>query len=73
MSLTSDNGSVEALDVEAVNSKENRTLYAARRKIFPKRVVGYFRTLKWWVMAVTLGIYYMTPWLGTRKHEKFVD
>jgi polyferredoxin len=39
------------------------TLYAAREPIFPRRVTGRFRTLKWWVMAVTLGIYYLTPWL----------
>ncbi len=55
--------SVERLDVKAVNAKENRTLYKAREKIFPKRVAGTFRSLKWSVMAVTLAIYYITPWL----------
>jgi cytochrome c oxidase accessory protein FixG len=39
------------------------SLYAAREPIFPRRVKGKFRTLKWWIMAVTLGIYYITPWL----------
>ena len=39
------------------------SLYAAREPIFPKRVKGSFRTLKWWLMAVMLGIYYVTPWL----------
>jgi cytochrome c oxidase accessory protein FixG len=39
------------------------SLYVAREPIFPKRVKGNFRTLKWWIMAVTLGIYYITPWL----------
>jgi cytochrome c oxidase accessory protein FixG len=38
-------------------------LYAAREPVFPRRVSGSFRTLKWWIMAVTLGIYYVTPWL----------
>jgi len=38
-------------------------LYAAREPIFPRRVKGQFRTLKWWIMGVTLGIYYVTPWL----------
>ncbi len=42
---------------------EHHSLYAAQVPIFPKRVTGYFRTLKWWIMAVTLGIYYLTPWL----------
>ena len=55
--------SVERHDVEAVNIKENATLYKARVKIFPKRVAGTFRDLKWIIMAITLGIYYITPWL----------
>jgi cytochrome c oxidase accessory protein FixG len=38
-------------------------LYAARRKIFPKRAKGPFRNLKWLIMAITLGIYYLTPWI----------
>ncbi len=38
-------------------------LYAAREPVFPRRVKGNFRTLKWWIMAVTLGIYYITPWI----------
>lgn len=39
------------------------TLYAAREPVFPRRVKGTFRRLKWWIMAVTLGIYYVTPWI----------
>lgn len=39
------------------------SLYAAREPIFPKRVSGNFRRLKWWIMAVTLAIYYITPWI----------
>ncbi|MBA84871.1 cytochrome c oxidase accessory protein CcoG [Thalassobius sp. S69A] len=39
------------------------SLYAAREPIFPRRVSGKFRNLKWWIMAITLGIYYLTPWL----------
>ena len=54
---------VDQLDVEAVNAKHKRSLYKARVKIFPKRAEGTFRRLKWWIMAVTLGIYYITPWL----------
>jgi cytochrome c oxidase accessory protein FixG len=38
-------------------------LYSAREPIFPRRVKGRFRRLKWWIMAVTLGIYYLTPWI----------
>jgi cytochrome c oxidase accessory protein FixG len=55
---------VERLDVEPVNSAGVRKpLYEARKKIFPKRAEGRFRKFKWLVMLVTLGIYYLTPWL----------
>ena len=54
----------ERYDVEAVNSPAHRQpLYAPRRKIFPKRTAGSFRRFKWIVMAITLTIYYLTPWL----------
>lgn len=51
------------IDVEPVNAKEKRELYASRVKIFPKKVAGTFRRLKWWIMAATLLIYYVTPWI----------
>jgi cytochrome c oxidase accessory protein FixG len=54
---------VERIDVRAVNAEANRSLYAKRVKIYPKRGEGQFRTIKWVVMAVTLGIYYVVPWL----------
>lgn len=54
----------ERHDAEAVNSaKLRQPLYAARKKIFPKRANGSFRNFKWLVMAITLGIYYLTPWI----------
>jgi len=37
--------------------------YEKRKAVFPKSVNGPFRRLKWLVMAVTLAIYYVTPWL----------
>lgn len=54
---------VEQLDVAAVNAAETRPLYAVREKIYAKRAYGTYRTVKWIVMAVTLGIYYLLPWL----------
>ncbi|MBX3576704.1 MAG: cytochrome c oxidase accessory protein CcoG [Rhizobiaceae bacterium] len=60
----SDASAIERLDVEAVNSARTRQpLYAARKKIFPKKAEGTFRRFKWIVMLITLGIYYVTPWL----------
>jgi cytochrome c oxidase accessory protein FixG len=37
--------------------------YEARRTVHPRRIDGPFRRFKWLIMAVTLGIYYGTPWL----------
>jgi len=54
---------VEQIDVKAVDHKESGSLYKKREKIHPKRVNGTYRSLKWWIMIVTLGIYYVTPWL----------
>ena len=68
-----DNPRVENFDAEAVNSKENRSLYEARRKIHPKRATGWFRSLKWWIMGITLGIYYLTPWLRWDRGPNLPD
>jgi cytochrome c oxidase accessory protein FixG len=38
-------------------------LYAARRKIYPQRVDGTYRRIKWIVLLVTLGIYYGLPFV----------
>ncbi len=55
---------IERLDAEPVNAAwKRKPLYEARKKIFPKRASGRFRRFKWLVMLVTLGIYYVTPWL----------
>jgi cytochrome c oxidase accessory protein FixG len=55
---------VERHEAQPVNSaKVRQPLYEARKKIFPKRANGNFRQFKWLVMVVTLGIYYLTPWL----------
>jgi len=55
---------LETHDVEAVNRKGDRQpMYAKRIKIYPKRIKGLFRSLKWWIMGITLAVYYITPWL----------
>ena len=54
---------VERIDVEAVNASANRPLYEKRKKIFPRKASGPFRKLKWGILAVTLGIYYLLPWV----------
>lgn len=54
---------VARIDVDAVSSNAARSLYAGRKKIYPKLARGTFRSVKWIVMAVTLGIYYLLPWV----------
>jgi len=38
-------------------------LYAKREPVFNRRIDGTFRRLKWAIMALTLAVYYVTPWL----------
>jgi cytochrome c oxidase accessory protein FixG len=38
-------------------------LYAPRRNIYPQSVHGTFRNIKWAVLAVTLSIYYLLPFV----------
>lgn len=47
----------------ASQPQSSEPLYAKRQRIFPKAARGTFRNFKWLVMAVTLAIYYITPWL----------
>ncbi|MDX2208875.1 MAG: cytochrome c oxidase accessory protein CcoG [Sphingopyxis sp.] len=37
--------------------------YQKRKGVYPKAVDGPFRRLKWAIMAATLAIYYITPWI----------
>ena len=38
-------------------------LYAARKKIYPQRVSGTFRRVKWIILLATLGVYYLLPFV----------
>ena len=54
-------------------TEEPQKLYAAREPVFPKRVYGRFRNLKWLIMLVTLGIYYVTPWIRWDRGSELPD
>lgn len=54
-------------------AQEPPSLYVAREPIFPRRVSGKFRNLKWYVMAVTLGIYYLVPWIRWDRGPNLPD
>ncbi len=49
------------------------SLYVAREPIFPRRVSGFFRTFKWWIMGITLGIYYLLPWVRWDRGPNMPD
>jgi cytochrome c oxidase accessory protein FixG len=55
------------------SSEQPQSLYAAREPIFPKRVSGQFRNLKWIILLVTLGIYYVTPWIRWDRGPSLPD
>ena len=68
--LTTGQPLLEHFDVEAVNRRDKQQpLYAPRKRIHPKRAKGNFRNFKWLVMALTLGIYYLTPWIRWDRGE----
>ena len=56
-----------------MSSAEEPQLYAAREPIFPRRISGRFRSLKWWIMGVTLGIYYIAPWIRWDRGPNLPD
>jgi polyferredoxin len=49
------------------------SLYARHEPVFPRRVKGKFRSLKWVIMVVTLGIYYLTPWIRWDRGPEMPD
>jgi len=48
---------------------EDGSLYAARTKIQPQLVRGTFRRIKWMLLAVALGVYYLVPFLRWHRGE----
>jgi len=48
-------------------------LYAAREPVFPRRVSGQFRNLKWLIMIVALEVYYITPWIRWDRGPELPD
>ncbi|MBP2431768.1 cytochrome c oxidase accessory protein FixG [Bradyrhizobium japonicum] len=42
---------------------EDGPLYAPRKKVYPQSVSGRFRSIKWRLMAVCLGVYYLLPFV----------
>jgi len=64
---------IERIDVTAVASKQRRESYEARQKVYPKLAHGTFRKVKWGVMVVTLGVYYLLPWIRWDRGPSLPD
>ncbi len=50
-------------DADVPQPDGDEPLYTARAKIYPQRVSGTFRRVKWVVLIVTLGVYYLLPFV----------
>ena len=47
----------------AAPPEDDIPLYAPRRKIYPQSVHGTYRRIKWALLIITLGIYYLLPFV----------
>ncbi len=54
---------IELADVQSVREQKTDPFFAKRVQVYPKRVWGTFRRLKWTALFTLLGVYYLLPWL----------
>ena len=53
-----------ASDVRSVREQRaEQPLYATRIKVYPRKVDGFFRRVKWAVLGLCLAVYYAVPWI----------
>ena len=50
-------------ETEAANAEQPEEWFASAKKIYPMSVHGKFRTIKWAILFVTLGLYYFLPFI----------
>lgn len=55
--------SKEIQSTEDKGAAQEIKFFAKQEKIYPKRVWGKYRIIKWMTMIVTLAIYYLTPFI----------
>jgi cytochrome c oxidase accessory protein FixG len=64
MDVSSNSSTVATEDARSFKElKEESPLYADRINIYPKAISGLFRRIKWAVLIVLLGLYYIVPWI----------
>jgi cytochrome c oxidase accessory protein FixG len=47
----------------------DQPLYVSRQKVYPKRVFGIVRSVKWSVLILCLALYYVVPWIRWDRGE----
>ncbi len=50
-------------DAVSVREQKSNPLYADHVRVYPKKVAGRFRRLKWSALGVLLAVYYILPWI----------
>jgi cytochrome c oxidase accessory protein FixG len=58
---------------DAQKETRPKSLYAEHEKIYPQRVFGRFRLIKWVALGVLLGLYYVMPWLRWDRGQGVPD
>ena len=58
-----DGAAVATEDVLSREQQKSLPLYAGRIEVYPKKVSGQVRRIKWAALAALLGLYYLAPWL----------
>jgi len=48
---------------------QSPSLYEAHKKIYPQKITGHFRNLKWKVAAAILAFYFLAPWIRWDRGE----
>jgi hypothetical protein len=54
---------VTAVRLQTHDDIPDLPLYAAAPKVYPQSVHGTYRRIKWILLVVTLGIYYLLPFV----------
>jgi len=65
-------GLVQQAEAE-LDLAEEQPLYVGRTKIYPQRVRGTFRRAKWIILYITLGIYYLLPFVRWNRGPGMPD
>lgn len=53
----------QAREIALIEKGVESPLYATRQKVYPQAVQGTFRRIRWALLLVTLGVYYLLPFV----------